>query len=192
MLLRSYGFAEEIGGDIWNLFKNVNKLPAGMDYHVLEIIRSAQTGDIDAKKYAEDDKDFDIVSYVKKIEKNQRQEYSRNKKREKVLLDDVDADEEGVVAPTVPFADPYESIDNADELEEAVRWIHDNAMWMLVECRIDIYLCMRQALKGIPESIQALRRVSEEYELVGEKIYAVLSSGYSFEELFGKGVCLKL
>ena len=51
---------------------------------------------------------------------------------------------------------------------------------------------LRQALKGIPESIQALKMMSEEYEVVGEKIFIVLSSGYSFEELFGKDASLKL
>lgn len=192
MVLRSFGFTEEVSGDIWNLFKNVSKLPAGMDYHVLEIIRAAQTGDINAKRYAEEGKDFDIVSYIKKIEKNQRKECYRRKKRERVLLDDADWEEEGVVAPPVFFIDPYESVDNADELEKAVSWIHDNAMWILIECKIDIIHCMRQALKGIPESIQALKMMSEEYEVVGEKIFIVLSSGYSFEELFGKNASLKL
>jgi hypothetical protein len=43
---------------------------------------------------------------------------------------------------------------------------------------------MKQALKGIPESVKILQNVCNEYEVLAEQVRTVLSSGYTFEEIF--------
>ena len=49
---------------------------------------------------------------------------------------------------------------------------------------VDIVLTIKQALRGLSDSISVLQKVCDEYAIVAEQVKTILGSGLEFEELF--------
>lgn len=195
-LLRSYSFGQTNGVDelpeeILRLFTDLVEIPEKQIEFASEIISAAMQGNIDLEH------EFNIDAYESAIRKNIRLGKEAKRKKE-VFLDYTDSSDSweetaqagGIKADVATLQavnkmeDAYEQIMLEDELQYAVETIKSLQPMLLIEARIDFLHTMKQALKGIPESVKILQNVCNEYEVLAEQVRTVLSSGYTFEEIF--------
>lgn len=195
-LLRSYSFGQmngvdELPEEILRLFTDLVEIPEKQIEFASEIISAAMQGNIDLEH------EFNIDAYESAIRKNIRLGKEAKRKKEAFLdyTDSSDSWEEtaqagGIKADVATLQavnkmeDAYEQIMLEDELQYAVETIKSLQPMLLIEARIDFLHTMKQALKGIPESVKILQNVCNEYEVLAEQVRTVLSSGYTFEEIF--------
>lgn len=195
-LLRSYSFGQmngvdELPEEILRLFTDLVEIPEKQIEFASEIISAAMQGNIDLEH------EFNIDAYESAIRKNIRLGKEAKRKKEVFLdyTDNSDSWEEtaqagGIKADVATLQavnkmeDAYEQIMLEDELQYAVETIKSLQPMLLIEARIDFLHTMKQALKGIPESVKILQNVCNEYEVLAEQVRTVLSSGYTFEEIF--------
>lgn len=195
-LLRSYSFGQmngvdELPEEILRLFTDLVEIPEKQIEFASEIISAAMQGNIDLEH------EFNIDAYESAIRKNIRLGKEAKRKKE-VFLDYTDSSDSweetaqagGIKADVATLQavnkmeDAYEQIMLEDELQYAVETIKSLQPILLIEARIDFLHTMKQALKGIPESVKILQNVCNEYEVLAEQVRTVLSSGYTFEEIF--------
>lgn len=195
-LLRSYSFGQmngvdELPEEILCLFTDLVEIPEKQIEFASEIISAAMQGNIDLEH------EFNIDAYESAIRKNIRLGKEAKRKKE-VFLDYTDSSDSweetaqagGIKADVATLQavnkmeDAYEQIMLEDELQYAVETIKSLQPMLLIEARIDFLHTMKQALKGIPESVKILQSVCNEYEVLAEQVRTVLSSGYTFEEIF--------
>lgn len=195
-LLRSYSFGQmngvdELPEEILCLFTDLVEIPEKQIEFASEIISAAMQGNIDLEH------EFNIDAYESAIRKNIRLGKEAKRKKE-VFLDYTDSSDSweetaqagGIKADVATLQavnkmeDAYEQIMLEDELQYAVETIKSLQPMLLIEARIDFLHTMKQALKGIPESVKILQNVCNEYEVLAEQVRTVLSSGYTFEEIF--------
>lgn len=195
-MLKSFSFGHLLGvnelpNEVLGLFVGLADNPTKQVEYSSEIISSGLSGKINFKH------EFNLDAYETAIRKNLRLGNSRKRKKE-VYLDCTDSNDDwentalsgGIKADTATMRtvdklkDAYEELLADDELKYAVDTIKDLQPILLAETKLDIVRLIGQALKGIPESIKALTDLCSNYEVVGEQIKIILSSGYSFEDVF--------
>lgn len=193
-LLRSYSFGvfhgvNELPEEVLNLFSGVDATKeiefAG------EIISAGLQGNIRF------DQTFNIDAYQAAIRKNQRLNLEHSRKKQ-VFLDFSDNSDDwestamsgGIKADVATvkavnqMEDAYEQLILGEDLKYAIETIKSLQPTLLVDAQIDFLHTMKQALRGIPESVSLLKKVCEEYEVLAEQVHTVLSAGLSFEEMF--------
>lgn len=196
MLLRSLGFGkiygvDELPTEVLNLFMDLSKNPEKHVEFSPEIISAGLQGKIDFGR------DFDLDAYECRIRQNLM--LNKDKRRKKELFidfndsgDDWDevAASGGIKANNIDshavrkMEDAYEELLLEEELKYAVDTIKSLQPVLLVEAKVDFITAMRQALKGVPESINAVKRVCDEYAVVAEQVKLILDSSYEFNTLF--------
>lgn len=195
-LLRSFSFGHisgvtELPLEILRLFEDLAYNPEKKIEFASEIISAGLQGNIDFKH------EFNIDAYESAIHKNQRLGKEARRKKE-VFLDFTDSNDDwdetvqagGIKADaattraTKQMEDAYEQLLADEELKYAVETIKSLQPMLLVEAKMDFMCTVKQALKGIPESVNLLRRVCDDYEVVAEQVKIILGSGKTFEEIF--------
>lgn len=196
-LLKSYSFGHvfgvtELPNEVLNLFIGLSSNPEKKIEYASEIISAGLQGNIDFKH------EFNLEAYEAAIRKNLKLGRESRRKKE-VFLDFTDNNDDwddtvvsgGIKADVAStrtvqkMEDAYDKLLLEDELKYAVETIKSLQPMLLVEAKIDFMCTMKQALKGIPESVKLLQNVCNEFEVVAEQIKIILSSGYTFEEIFG-------
>jgi cell fate (sporulation/competence/biofilm development) regulator YmcA (YheA/YmcA/DUF963 family) len=196
-LLRSYSFGHvcgvtELPENVLNLFIDLVNNPNKKIEFAGEIISAGLLGNIDFER------EFNIDAYEATIRKNQRLGIESKRKKE-VFLDFSDNNDDwdevaqsgGIKADVASthmvqkMEDAYEKVLMEDELKYAVETIKSLQPMLLVEAKMDFMQTMKQALKGIPESVALLQKVCDTYVVVAEQVKIILTSGYTFEEIFG-------
>lgn len=192
-LLRSFSFGQfhgitELPDEVLSLFTDLLEDPSKHVKYASEIISAGLQGNIDFGR------EFNLEAYEAAITRNQQFNTSRKRKKETFLdfstSDDDESQHGGVrvdiasLSNALQMEDAYEQLMDEDELRYAISAIKSIQPVLIVEARMDILYTMQQALRGIPDSVKMLKKVCEDYEVLGEQIKVVLSSGYSFEEMF--------
>ena len=179
MLLRSFQYKQELTGDMLDtLFKDLKDYKGEFDYS-LEIIDAALDGRIDISKK------FSLFGYCKTVREGNFQTELKRLKKQQYIIDDDNDDETGVkVSSLVDTRSDYEIIDDKEELSYTVNKIRSMNNEIIEDIGVDLIFCMHQALKGVPQAVQELANICEEYDFIAEYIQIILSSGISFEELF--------
>lgn len=193
-LLRSYGFTKS-ADDVWVLFKNAEKLPKGSDWHALEIVNGVFGGSIQLQKYVDSDRkaeetgeedthSFNIGAYIGGIHRQERKEKLRYYKKHISIVDD--DEEAGVSLDTlyVESFNPYDGVEDREELDWAIGELRRYRKDWLLDYHMDVVIALRQASRGVPESIKILKQVIEEDVIASKLIWIILNSGYRLEELF--------
>lgn len=187
MLLRSYAFQKEVPDEVWNLFSKADKLGTGLDY-TLEIINAAMSGDINLNR------EFNLQGYIYSI--NQTKEHEKRRRYKKNLRINYTADGVGNFGDSIPIdnltayvesIDEYEKIDNDHEVRYAIDEINRMSHDILIFHNVDIRTCLFQALRGMPESINLLKKLVNDNPQVGLYIETILGSGYPLENLMSGG-----
>lgn len=191
-LLKSFSFGQfrgisELPVEVLSLFDSLVEEPGKKIEFASEIISAGLQGKIDFNR------EFNIDAYEAAIRKNQYLSKSNKSKRESFLDfgGDSEEDEHGGIRVDIASAqnvqqmeDAYEQLMDEDELKYAISTIKSLQPVLMVEARMDLLYTMRQALRGIPDSVKMLKDLCSEYEILGEQIKVVLGSGQSFEEMF--------
>ena len=194
-LLRSYSFGtffgvNELPVEVLNLFVGVNS-DEKIEY-ASEIIFNGLQGRIDLNK------GFNLKAYEAAIRKNQRLGTdAEKKKRSWIDFDEPSSDDysETVTSGGISVnelnskavdkvEDAFEQYLDDDELQYAIDTIKSLQPQLLTEAQVDLIGCIKQALKEVPQAIQTLKEVCEEFPLVSELVEIVLTSNKSFEECF--------
>lgn len=195
-MLRSYSYGtfcghNELPDEILNLFTDLVENPEKKIEFASEIISNGLQGRINFNS------DFNIDAYEATIRKNNRLTKESKKKKEVFLdmndsSDDFDevASKGGIkvnrfMPASLQLQDAFEQVLLDDELQYAISTIKELDDMLQVEENVFILKVIRQAIRGIPDSVKILRRICDEYEVVAEQIKVILSSGKSFDELFG-------
>ena len=134
---------------------------------------------------------FNIEAYVNSIKKNQRL-VNNTAARKKLHICEVDDDgtveaygvTESVISNYAEQKDEYEEFIDNEETLYAVEQLYSMRSELMIEHRLDIIVCMKQAVRGIPQSIACLKKLVTEVPQIGELIRIVLSSGKPVSELF--------
>lgn len=196
MLLRSYSFGKIFGVDelpteILNLFLDLSSNPDKRIEFSTEIISAGLQGKIDFGH------EFNLDAYEGRIRKNQ-QLGKENRRKKELYIDFSDSsDDYGEVAANggikannldscavEKMADAYEDLLMEEELKYAVDTIKSLQSVLLVEAKVDFILAIKQALHGIPDSIDLVKRICDEYAVVSEQVKIILDSKYEFNVLF--------
>lgn len=177
--LRSYSFREESNLEIWHhLFKDANEMGTRLDY-TLEIFDAAVEGDIDLTR------EFKLEEYINKINHTRMLESLREAKRTVPVKEDSDDDgEESGVAYPADASDAYGELLDDCELQYAVEKLNVLNAYYMAEALCDVRGAVRQALKGIPQSIQIVKDLCGEYPVLADLLKIILGSGHPYESLF--------
>lgn len=187
-LMRSYSFGVSNGlnslpSDVLDLFTGIDNKKIN---YVSEIVTSALNGNISK------DGNFNIEGYSYKI--GHYKSLSYFKRCSKELHFEEHEDDKPLPYGTTTIGrvslnsasklkTAYDDILDGYELKEAIQTLYKMRPTLAIEERVDIIEVIRGSLKHIPTSIQALKRVCSEFELLGEQIELILKSGRNFEEL---------
>lgn len=196
MLLRSLGFGkfhgvDELPTEVLNLFMDLAKNPEKHVEFSAEIISAGLQGKIDFGR------EFDLCAYENRIRKNLMLNKEKRRKKE-LFIDFCDSGDDwdevaasgGIKANNIDshavkkMEDAYEELLLEEELRYAVDTIKSLQPVLMVEAKVDFITAMRQALKGVPESINVVKRVCDEYAVVAEQVKLILDSNYEFNTLF--------
>jgi len=176
-----------VSNDIWSLFADWEETPDPFAY-TLEIVDAALSGRIALEN-------FNLSAYNQTIRKNEVMMSNRRKSKILYIVDDSENSlaepyciPETVVSPFAGQEDAYEKFEDEEEVSYAVREIRDLRGVIISGYRLDVLYCIKQALKGIPESVKALKNLVNSDPFIGELIRVVLESGQPFAELFPEAV----
>lgn len=194
-LMRSYSYGSihgvsELSPEILGLFSDLVTTPEKKIEYASEIISAGLQGRIRFQN-------FNLDAYEATIRKNERLGKESKRKKE-IFLDTSDSSEDwdevtakGGIKPDTAtvravnkMEDVYEKLLDDDELRFAVDTIKSLQQSIMVEAHVDIVLTIKQALRGLSDSISVLQKVCDEYAIVAEQVKTILGSGLEFEELF--------
>ena len=172
-----------VSDDIWDLFKDWEDVDEPFEY-VLEIVDAAASGRINLD-------DFNLSAYNKTIKKNENKANNRSKNKLFHIVEDIEDASvepygvpEAVVSLYAEQTDEFEKFENAEEVEYAVQEIRQHSSSVFCNYRIDVLHCIKQALKGLPDSIKLLKGLANDEPFIGNLIKIILESEQPFSELF--------
>jgi hypothetical protein len=196
-LLRSYKFGHfhgvtELPQEVLGLFTSLVDCPEKQIQYASEIISAGLQQNIRL------DGSFNIDAYEAAIRKNETLGKESRRKKE-LFLDNSDNSDDwnetassgGIKADVasahaaLQMKDMYEELILEDELQYAIASIKEMRNELLVDAKLDIIKTIQQALKCIPESVEAIKKVCEDYDVVAEQIQVILGSGVEFDVMFG-------
>ncbi len=202
VMLRSYSF-QEFDERIWLLFHDMMSSSKEFDCSI-EVVTAAIRGKIDLDKVESElveaeingvglegrKKTFSLLAYDAKVRRNRKLAAGESAKKNLRIVELNDGEEsqpygvsEGVVTLCADKPDEYGACEDEIDLQFALRGLQDSFRDILVWCKVDVWLCMEQALKGIPESVALLKNLVQEFPYVGEYVRVILSCGKPFGEL---------
>lgn len=189
-MLRSYSFGIVAGTfpfKHWVIFDEA--APSDLEY-AYEIIKAVEARRLQIKD------DFNLSAYCAKVRRNQKlgkaEEASRvlrisDTDGDSVRGEDGDIDSCGVsMSNVIKYADQVDEFLKTDEEEDfynAIDTLNRMQVDILIRYQVNFWHCMGQALRGIPEAIDLLHKLTEESPKIGELIWIVLSSGKSLSDL---------
>lgn len=180
MQLRSFGFQQQLTGDMLGvLFKDLPNYHGEFDYS-LEIIEAALEGRIDIRK------DFNLFGYCKVIRDGKSNNEMKKFKKNVCLIEQSDEyAESGVTLESlVDERDDYEIINDNEETMYIVKKVQALNFEMMRDLGIDLIWCIKQAVKGVPQAVEELTNFCTEYSWYSEYVEIILGSGIPIDELF--------
>lgn len=197
-LLHSFSYMQETDPRTWLLFTEMQDKGKKTDCS-LEVIDAAGRGKIDLARVEEAAMEdrlgevFSLSAYSYRVQHNRRLVAGSEGRSLRYIMDADGGDWEpyGVSEEDLPDMegqeDEYDKLADEDEVLYAVREAGTLWGYILCEYRVDLWRCMRQALKGMPESIAMLRKLAEDFSYIGSMMQVILSSGKPLESLLPEG-----
>ena len=178
MLLRSYGFMEEVDPRVWSILAD---MPDQADCAV-ELAEASLDGRLDAEKLGVDHDPFNIAAYNNKV--NKIRCLAAHNEDKKMLTINSESEEPGAygvseaeVSLVASQKDVYGEVDDRDELDHAVHELDRLALEICIVHQTAIWYCIKMALLGIPDAVNNLKRLVDHDPHVGELLRVVLSCG---------------
>lgn len=176
----SYGTylgVDEIPDDVLRLFADAAQKGKALKYPS-EVVFAGLRGSIDTKRR------FNLDAFERVIEKYQKLGYYSKKKKRELFL--AISDEEaadygyGVAEDRCSYqgvVDAYEALVDSKEFLSAVSDIRGLRDELLSVEHVDIYVCLKQAMKGITKAVDELKRLCNFYPRVAGVLEILL--GYN-------------
>ena len=175
MVLRSYGFMKEVAPEAWGVLAD---MPKDVDC-TLEFIEAVLKGRIDFKSGVLRNA-FNWKAYNKKVSKLRKMAGYGDESRTLHIIGEAEEPEAyGISEADIPSAnqkDVYEEVDDKDELDSAIRKLDSKYIQILVIGRIDIWICLKRALSGVPNSVRRLKEIAEYDPQVSRLLKIVLQN----------------
>lgn len=195
MYLRSFSFGtfmgvSELPVEVVNLFLPLVENPDKRVEFAGEIITAGLQGRIDFSK------EFNLDAYEATIRKNQHLLKESERKKKSYIdfsgagddFDDV-ANSGGVKADFVQLEsieemkDAFEEILLNEELEYAVSTIKSLNDEFISDYGTDLIFALKRAVQGIPQAVEEIKNICQEFSLVSELVETILSSKQEVEVL---------
>lgn len=190
LLISPFRFNGGIPDRVQRLFVEMAEHPDKPVEYVDEILRAGMTGRIDL------DSEFNLYGYCHKIKTtgNMSAVKKQLEKETYIAFDSSDfegtAKSGGVQANKLtPFIEEYDAIEDKAELDFAVNMISQLHNDLLVQEGINIPVLIKRALVGVPQAIAGLKKVCDEFEILGEYIKVVLEAGSKGVDIDSLALC---
>ncbi len=194
-MLRSafcYNEGTNLNEDVLRLFTDMVDAPTKNVEYVQEIIDAAQQVRVNLEK------DFNLAGYCYKISQNTMLKANSRKKKETFYFEDDGMDDsdwskyskQGGISLTEAtvrstrfndLAQGFEALEDDSEFLDAINTIKNLRDDFLINEGVDLIMLIKQALKYFPQAIDELKKICEDFELVGEQIKIILSSKKDIE-----------
>ena len=193
MLRSAFSYQETLSNDVLRLFTGMLENPNKPVEYTQEIIDAARQGRIDLES------NFNLEGYCYKISQNLQLKAGQHKKKETFYFEDDGIDDsqwgklakQGGVSMTEVSAQRFnaleqgfESLEDDEEFTCAVETIKSLREDFLISEGVDLVLLIKHAMEFFPQAITKLKNICEEFELVGEQIQIILSSGKDLNDYF--------
>lgn len=196
MYLRSFSFGtfmgvNELPVEVLNLFLPLTENPDKRLEFASEIISAGLQGRIDFSK------EFNLDAYEATIRKNQHL-LKENERKKKSYIDFSGSSDDfediassgGVKADFVQLdsieemKDAFEEVLLNEELAYAVSTIKSLNDEFISDYGTDLIFALKRAVQGIPQAVEEIKKICQEFSLVSELIETILSSKQEVEILF--------
>lgn len=184
---------EALPDEVLRLFTGMLDKPTKNVEYTQEIIDAAQQGRINLQE------DFNLEGYCYRISQNLKMKESKHRAKETFYFEDDGVDDsqystyaqQGGVSLTEISANRFNALEQGFEMLEdseeflcAVDTIKSLREDFLVSEGVDLVMLIKHAMEFFPQAIEKLKSICEEFELVGEQIEIILSSGKNIEDYF--------
>lgn len=188
-ILRSaFAYDSEVSEEVWGLFSSMADEPEKSVPYVDEIINAGIKGKIDFGRY------FNLDGYCYTVEENLKMKAGQRAKKESFIFDG-DLTDDGGEAYTKKggvnsnrfeaLEDGFNKLEDDDELLSAIRSIKNVREDFLLDEGVDLVKLLKSATEFLPQAITDLKKLCEDFELLGEQIQVVLKSGVPIQKCFG-------
>lgn len=194
MGLRSLSFHQFCGVDelplnVLNLFSPLSQTPEKKLEYAYEIIVGGLRGKINFSS------GFNLEGYEMAVKKNYAMALENTKKKNTFIVMEDDGYEDFIrnggttldlasVRMVRKMEDEYEKLLDNEELEHAVETIKALNEEYIKSEGIDLIVCIKSALKGIPDAVNTVKQLCLDNSLVAEYIKVILECKTPVEELF--------
>ena len=193
----SFGVAHgynEIPAEVLGLFSDLVTNGEKRIEFAAEIVLNGLQGRIDLNK------SFNIEAYEATIRKNQKLSKEASRKTQVYIDFNSDSDFDAVAksggireddiaksSSTVrAMRDAFEEYVDDESLAYAISSIKALNEELLIEERVDLIGAIKQAYRGIPSDISAVKSICENYSVVSDLVFEILNSGKDLEELLAE------
>jgi len=196
-LLRSFSFGienglNEIPTDVLSIFSDLSDKQRSELIYASEIVEAGMRGRLDTTRV------FNLKAYTAEITK--RKKMKQNETKEVYMVSDFE--DEAVSSTSLyqktitqeyasthtaeKMRDAYEVLADNDELVFAVQTIKELNLELAAMSGVDLIQAMKSYIvNGIQASADIIKRVCDQYPVVGEYVYIILNCKEPFTELFG-------
>ena len=195
MQLRSFSFGtfmgvSELPVEVLNWFLSLTENPNKQVEFASEIITAGLQGRIDFGK------EFNIDANEATIRKNQHL-LKENERKKKSYIDFSSADDFEDVASSGGIKADFIQLDSIEEMKDAFEEVLLNEELAYAVSTVksineefisdygtDLVFALKRAAQGIPQAVEELKKICEEFSVVAELIETILSSKQEVEVLF--------
>lgn len=179
--LRSFSLSTtDIPCKVLGLFEKMDEVTEELDC-TMEIIEAALEGYIDFEK------EFNLAGYVYRI--HQKHRLWENNKRKKYIhiINSEDSDEAGdggvCLSHLVSEENTYEEIEQKAEVKYYVKKLYSIRQEFLIDEGIDLIPLLKNAVACVPQAVNTLKKLCEEFDYISEIVMVLLGSGESIDVL---------
>lgn len=196
MTLRSFSFGTYMGVnelpiEVINLFLPLTENPNKKVEFASEIVKAGLQGNINFQK------EFNLDAYEATIRKNQHL-LKESERKKKAYFDYSGANDDydevissgGIKADFIKLdsieemKDAFEEVLLNEELKYAVSTIKSLNDEFISDYGTDVIFALKRAVQGIPQAIEEIKHICEEFSLVSELIETILESKQKVDVLF--------
>ena len=196
MLLRSFSFGQFYGVDaipeqVLGLFSSLVENKNKRIEYASEIMDAGLQGRINLNK------EFNIDGYEATITMYNNRNKEKKRKKETYINFNTDSEDwenvsrsGGITEDVVSYQEAqkmqseYDKLILDDSLRFAVETIKNLQPILFAEAKVDFIKVIKNALACVPGSVETVKKICNDYPILGEQVSEILSSGVSFKALF--------
>ena len=176
----AFSYTSTIPEGVQALFSDVVEKNTTVDF-AYDIVNAGMEGRIDLNR------DFNLAGYCYKIKSTNEMYVKPTKQKKETFISADDSDYEGTAQKggvqlnkIKKLEESFDEIEDNSELIYAINTIQSLQKDFLIQEGINLKVLITRAIEGVPTAIKNLKILCEDFELVGEQVKVILSSGREF------------